>query len=120
MRAPTAAARGLFRPCAIRSGVADTGEDEEITLDTVRIRGAALYTVEHEQLAPETVVYFATDGYEARIPAQSLAQAQALADVATLVELEFFGSSGWLSVARRAVLRLVRWLNSRDVRTREF
>ena len=94
--------------------MADTGEDDEVTLDTLPICGAACYVVGHDEVAPGTLVHYATDG-DARVPAQSIAHAQALADMLTCAALEYAaGAHGWRSVARRIVMAAMRWLNRTD------
>lgn len=95
----------------------DTGEDEAITLDTVPIRGAVVYRVGAEEVAPGTAVYYVTDG-DVRVPAQSERHAWRLAEAMTLVELAEFGSHGWLHASRAFVIALTRWLNAADLRTR--
>lgn len=97
----------------------DTGEDNEVTLDTTPIRGAAMYWSGSELVAPDTIIHFASDG-DVRVPAQSEDHARDLATAISMVELEHFGSTGWLSRARRLTIRLMKWLNDRDPRTLVF
>ena len=93
----------------------DTGEDEEVTLDTAPMRIAARYRAAAEEVAPGTVVYFATDG-DLRVPAKSEEHAAALAVALTFVELHFFGTAGWISWVRRRLLGFMRRLNAADRR----
>jgi hypothetical protein len=99
--------------------MADTGEDDSIAMDTIRIDGPVRYTAERDQVAPGAVVHFVTDGLETVVYAQSEAHAAALVEVMTLVELEFSGSTGWLGWVRRLVLRVVAWVNAADKRSRK-
>jgi hypothetical protein len=55
-----------------------------------------------------------------RVPAQSQAHAEDLAQAISMVELEHFGSRGWLSWVRRMLIRAIRWVNDRDPRTMLF